>query len=60
MVLVVTNDPGIVNASGTCNQTLTVDGSKTYRFKGTWTATLTWGSSGFVADLVYDCVTARA
>ena len=60
MVLVVTNDPGIVNASGTCNQTLTVDGSKTYRFKGTWTATLTWGSSGFVSDLVYDCVTARA
>jgi hypothetical protein len=58
--LVVTDTNGQVNASGTCGITLTLDGTRNYRFKGTWTATLTWQTSGFVADLFYDCLKAKA
>jgi hypothetical protein len=60
IVLMVANEANIVNTSGSCGMTLTVDGSKKYRFKGTWTAKLTWTSSGFVADLIDDCIQAKA
>jgi len=60
MKLVVTNDNGVVDASGTCGFTFTLDGRRNYRFKGTWTATLMWQTSGFVADLNWGCVQAKA
>ncbi len=60
MKLVVSNDKGVVNASGACSFTLTLDGRRNYRFKGTWSATLTWQTSGFVADMTWDCVQAKA
>lgn len=60
MVLVVTSDANKVTASGTCAETMTVDGSRNYTFKGTWTATLTWSGAQFVADVTTECHTSRA
>jgi hypothetical protein len=60
MKLVVTTESGKVTASGTCAMTMTVDGSKTYQFKGTWTATLVFSSSGVSSDVLENCDSARA
>lgn len=55
MKLTVTTTNDVVDAAGTCAFTMTVDGSHTYRFAGTWTATLTWSGNDFGTDLVADC-----
>jgi len=60
MTVTVSSDAGKATAAGTCAMTLTVDGSKTYNFKGDWTATLTWSNGAFVADLVGNCFAAQA
>ena len=60
MKLVVSADSGKVAASGTCANTVTVDGSRKYNFKGTWTATLTMFAGSFSYDLIYDCETSKA
>ena len=60
MVLVITNEAGKLTASGKCAMTLTVDGSKTYHFTGTWTGTLTWSSGAFSSHVLEDCDAARA
>ena len=58
--LAVSADPGKVTASGTCAYTMTVDSSKKYNFKGSWTATLTMGGGSFGWDLTYDCMRSKA
>ena len=61
MKLVVADLPGQVTASGMCAVTLTVDGSRTYVFKGTWTADLTWRGSAFGGTHTKsDCEAAKA
>ena len=60
MVLVITSDSGKATASGSCGMTLTVDGSKTYKFKGSWTANLTWASGAFTSDVTENCDASRA
>jgi hypothetical protein len=57
----VTTESGQVTASGTCATLLTVDGSRTYSFKGTWKATLFWNGSSFAGtNVTYDCAAAKA
>jgi hypothetical protein len=60
MKLVVQADAGKVAASGACAYTMTVDGSKTYKFKGTWTATLTMSGGSFGYNLSYYCWKSKA
>src|SRR5258706_5389911 len=47
MKLVVDTEPGKIQATGVCSMQMVVDGSKTYRYKGTWKETLTWSNGGF-------------
>ena len=58
--LVVSADANKVAASGTCNYTMTVDGSRKYYFKGPWNATLTMSNGSFIWDLTYYCLTSKA
>jgi archaellum component FlaF (FlaF/FlaG flagellin family) len=58
--LVVSAEVGKVAASGTCAYTMTVDGSRKYNLKGTWTATLTVDGSSFGYNLIYDCTKSKA
>jgi hypothetical protein len=51
---------GKVSASGACAYTMTVDGTRKYKFKGTWSATLTMGGGSFGYDLTYDCMKSKA
>ena len=60
MKLVVGTDAGKVNASGTCAYTMTVDGTRKYYMKGTWTATLTMSGGTFGYNLIYFCLKAKA
>lgn len=60
MSLVVTTTRGTVTASGTCAMTLTVDGSKTYSFTGTWTATLVWNNGVVSTTMLESCDSTRA
>lgn len=55
MKLVVPPDAGKVNASGTCTVTVTFDGTRNYNLAGPWTATLTWDSGRFTADVASSC-----
>jgi hypothetical protein len=50
MILTVTTDPGIVDAIGSCAGTITING-RAYKFRGSWTARLTWSSGDFTAEL---------
>ena len=59
MTLTVDANTGKLSASGTCTQTLTVDGSRHYNLKGDYTATLTWAGDGFDSDLLWDCGKAK-
>jgi hypothetical protein len=58
--LTVSADVNKVTASGTCNFTMTVDGSRKYYFKGTWTGTLTVTNGSFAAFVTDDCLAAKA
>ena len=60
MKLVVMPQANKLTATGTCAATLTVDGSWTYSFTGTWSANLTWAGASFVAAVTYDCLQAKA
>ena len=61
MKVVVGTDAGQLTASGTCATTLTVNGSQTYGFTGTWTATMTWKVSSISqTDVKFDCAAAKA
>ena len=61
MKVVVTAERNKMTASAACAMTLTVDGSRTYSFTGTWTATLSWNGSSFVGtDVTYACDAATA
>jgi hypothetical protein len=55
MKLTVEKDTGKVSVSGSCARSLTVDGSRHYSFKGTYTGTLTWEDGGFNSDIYGDC-----
>jgi len=50
MNLVVAERNGIVNATGTCQMQLLVDGGRKYLYHGQWSFTLTWGMNGFTWD----------
>jgi hypothetical protein len=39
---------------------MTINGSKQYFFKGTWTSTVFAGSGSFGYDLTTDCIAAKA
>ena len=62
MTLDVTNDESWVYAKGTCvsNITFTGYGTKTYRFKGTWSADVQWTGSAFKATVYVDCAAKAA
>jgi hypothetical protein len=60
MKLTVSADSGKLAASGTCAYTMTVDGSRKYNFKGTWTATLTTSAGSWGYYLTYDCQRSKA
>jgi hypothetical protein len=60
MKLVVGTTTGEIDASGTCAITLTVDGSKTYNYTGSWKGTLTWSNGGFGYDGTFSCDDAKA
>jgi hypothetical protein len=60
MTLVITTETGKVTDNGTCAMKLTVDGNRTYNFKGTWTGTLTWSNGGFTSYLTEACDSTRA
>lgn len=60
MKAVVEASGGKVSTSGTCAFTLTINGSKKYKFKGTWKATLTMSGGSFGYDLFYDCMKSKA
>ena len=55
MKMTVGADNGKISVSGTCRETMTVDGSRKYSLKGDWNGTLTWNGSGFDSDLTWDC-----
>jgi hypothetical protein len=38
---------------------MTVNGTRRYSLKGTYTGTLTWQGSGFSADITSDCEASR-
>jgi hypothetical protein len=48
-------DPGKVSVSGTCATTVTVDGTRHYSLKGTFSGTLTLAGDAFSSDLSWDC-----
>jgi len=58
MILTVTTQPGIVDAIGTCASTITING-RAYKFRGGWTAKLTWSSGDFTAELSDYCFDTR-
>ena len=60
MTLVVPKEQGLMYANGTCAVTLTVNGSHTYRFKGTWGANLTWTNGAFQASVFANCAKSKA
>ena len=60
MVLTVPKEKGLMYATGTCKENLTVDGSRTYFFTGTWSANLTWTNGAFKASFYADCVKDKA
>lgn len=60
MKLVIGIDPGKISASGICYTTMTVDGTRTYKFKGTWTATMTASPGNFGSLVTSDCATSKA
>ena len=60
MTLVVPRDQGLIYANGTCAVTLLVNGNRTYHFKGTWGANLTWNNSTFTADVYPNCEKTKA
>jgi hypothetical protein len=54
-------ESGRLFASGKCTVTMTVNGSRTYRFSGDWSADLTVVDGGaFTADVVPNCEKAKA
>ena len=58
--LAVSADPGKLTASGSCAYTMTVNSSKKYNFKGSWSATLTLAAGSWGWDLSYDCEGSKA
>jgi len=61
MKLVVSSDTGKMAASGSCAFTLTIDGSRKYNFKGTWTATITVSAGTFDYSAISgDCLKSKA
>lgn len=59
MKLVVLKEGGQIFASGTCTETMTADGSRTYPFTGEWSANLTWSNGAFTATVAHNCLKAK-
>ncbi len=59
MKLTVEAEAAKVSVSGTCTETMTVDGSRHYQLKGDFSGTLTWTGSGFGSDLTWNCERAK-
>jgi hypothetical protein len=53
---------GMLNASGVCKETMTIDGTKQFSLAGSWTAALTWHEASLTFDslVTADCGTRRA
>ena len=62
MKLTVERDGGLLYATGTCVVTMTVSGygTHTYKFKGTWSANVTWNGSAFTAAVYPNCEDKKA
>lgn len=60
MTVTVGTDSGKATASGTCTSTLTIDGSKNFNLKGSWSANLTVTGGNFNALVTSDCGTSAA
>jgi len=62
MKLTVEKDGGLLYATGSCAVTMTVSGygAHTYKFKGTWSANLTWTGAAFTADVYPNCEDKKA
>jgi hypothetical protein len=59
MKMTVQADSGKVSVSGTCRETITVDGSRKYSLKGDWNGTLTLNGGGFDSDVTWRCDLAK-
>jgi hypothetical protein len=53
---------GLLNASGVCKETLTINGTKHFNLAGSWTAALTWHEASLTFDSIVtsDCSTKQA
>ena len=60
MKLTVESETGKLSVIGSCATLLTVDGSRRYNLKGSYTGTLTWTGGGFTSDIVGSCDEAKA
>lgn len=60
MKLTVESDIGKVSVTGSCAVTMTVNGTRRYSLKGTYSGTLIGGAAGFSADIIEDCEASRA
>jgi hypothetical protein len=60
MKVTVEADGGKVSTSGACGFTWTIDGTRKYKFKGTWRATLTMSGGDFGYDFFYSCMKSKA
>ena len=60
MTLNVPKDDGLMYANGTCTMTMTTNGGRSYRFKGTWSANITYSGGSFNATMYPDCWKSKA
>jgi hypothetical protein len=59
MKLTVQADKDKVSVSGPCTSNYTINGGRKYALRGDFSGTLTWTGGGFIADLAWDCWTAK-
>lgn len=55
MTVQVSTEPNKGTATGSCRETLTINGSAKYQFRGTWNAPVTWTPDGFEGETYFDC-----
>jgi len=60
MKLTVEAGLGKASASGSCTETITVDGARKYWLRGDWSATLIWSSTGVEATVQWNCARQKA
>jgi hypothetical protein len=59
MKVTIESDAGKASATGSCALTMTLNGGRRYSWHGTYTATLTWETYRFSADVTVNCQAIR-